>query len=124
MQEKAEPTPLPTKIDQMLTEARVILPGAQALLGFQLAIVLTEAFEKLPTAMKLMHGMALIFLALTIVLLMAPAAYHRIVYAGEDSEAFRRTGSRFVAASTIPLALGLAADVFVVDVRAEPQSAD
>jgi hypothetical protein len=27
---------------------------------------------------------------------MAPAAYHRIVYKGEDSEEFHRIGSRFV----------------------------
>jgi len=35
--------PFSGQIDQMLTEARVILPGSQALLGFQLAIVLTQA---------------------------------------------------------------------------------
>ena len=43
-------TPLHAKIEQMLTEARVVLPGAQALFGFQLAIVLTQSFEQLPTA--------------------------------------------------------------------------
>jgi len=105
------------KIDQMLTEARVILPGAQALLGFQLAIVISESFAKLPAGIKSMHGAALLFVALSIVLLIAPAAYHRIVYAGEDSEGFLRTGSRFVTLSTVPLALGVAADVFVVCTR-------
>ena len=115
--EDMEDPGLHEKIDQMLTEARVILPGAQALLGFQLAIVLTEAFDKLPPTMKLAHGMALIFVVLTIIFLMAPAAYHRIVYTGEDSEAFCRIGSRFVIASTVPLALGLATDVFVVGTR-------
>jgi hypothetical protein len=43
-----ETAPLHTRIEQMLTEARVILPGAQALLGFQLAIVLTDTFESCP----------------------------------------------------------------------------
>ena len=38
-------TPLHAEIEQMLTEARVVLPGAQALFGFQLAIVLTQSFE-------------------------------------------------------------------------------
>ena len=74
---------LEEKIDQMLTEARVVLPGAQALLGFQLAIVLTDGFEKLPAGLKLIHGAALIFVALAIILLMTPAPYHRIVYAGQ-----------------------------------------
>jgi hypothetical protein len=115
--DSTEQVELHQKVDQMLTEARVILPGSQALLGFQLAIVLTQAFEKLPATVKLVHGMALLFVALSIVLLMAPAAYHRIVYKGEDSEEFHRIGSRFVSYSTIPLALGLSADVFVVGTK-------
>lgn len=112
-----EQTALHEKIDQMLTEARVILPGSQALLGFQLAIVLTQAFEKLLPSVKIIHGVALICVALSIVLLIAPAAYHRIVYKGEDSEEFHRIGSRFVTYSTIPLALALGADVFVVGTK-------
>lgn len=112
-----EQTGLHERIDQMLTEARVILPGSQALLGFQLAIVLTQAFEKLPPVVKVVHGAALLLVALSIVLLMAPAAYHRIVYKGEDSEEFHRIGSRFVSYSTIPLAFGLGADIFVVGTK-------
>ena len=41
----------------MLTEARVILPGAQALLGFQLAIVLTDTFD-LATGMPWPEGVS------------------------------------------------------------------
>jgi hypothetical protein len=119
-EDTVEQTALHDKIDQMLTEARVILPGSQALLGFQLAIVLTQAFERLPSTLKLVHGVALLFVALSIVLLIAPAAYHRIVYKGEDSEEFHRIGSRFVTSSTIPLALGLGADMFVVGTKIVP----
>jgi Family of unknown function (DUF6328) len=102
-------TPLHAKIEQMLTEARVVLPGAQALFGFQLAIVLTQSFEQLP-----MHATSLFLVAFAVVLLMAPAAYHRIVYAGEDSEDMHRVGSVLVTAATVPLALGLAGDLYVV----------
>ena len=109
-----EKTPLHTKIEQMLTEARVILPGAQALLGFQLAIILTQSFEKLPPASQAMHALSLGLIALTVILLMAPAAYHRIVYAGEDATEFHRTGSILVTAATVPLALGMSTDLFVV----------
>jgi len=115
--EEIERTPLHSKIEQLLTEARVILPGAQALLGFQLAIIVTQAFEKLPPYVKAVHGGSVGLLALSIVLLMAPAAYHRIVYAGEDAVEFHRTGSVLVTAATVPLALGIAADVFVVMTR-------
>jgi hypothetical protein len=114
MHQDDEEIPLPKKIDQMLTEARVILPGAQALLGFQLSVVLTHAFEQLPVSSQVYHAIALGFVALATILLMAPAAYHRIVYAGEASETFHTLGGRFIMAATLSLALGLAADVDVV----------
>jgi hypothetical protein len=43
----------------MLTEARVIIPGAQALFGFQLVAMLTTGFERLPEHAKLVHAAAL-----------------------------------------------------------------
>ena len=109
-----EQIPIVKKIDQMLTEARVILPGAQALLGFQLAVVLTEPFDELPAVSKITHAAALGSIALATILLMAPAAYHRIVYAGESSQRFHDLGSRFIMVATLALALGLACDVYVV----------
>jgi hypothetical protein len=112
--EGPEPTPLHARIEQMLTEARVILPGAQALLGFQLVITITQSFDQLSDTSKLVHAVGLGLVALTIILLMAPAAYHRIVYAGEDTEEFHRTGSILVTAATLPLALGLGCDIDVV----------
>jgi hypothetical protein len=41
-------TPLATSVEQLLTEARVIIPGAQALLGFQFIAMLTTGFDRLP----------------------------------------------------------------------------
>ena len=107
-------TPLHAKIEQMLTEARVILPGAQALFGFQLAIVLTRSFEALSLSSRIVHAISLGLVALSVMLLMAPAAYHRIVFAGEDTEEMHRVGSVLVTAATVPLAFGLAGDVDVV----------
>lgn len=109
-----EHTPLETKIEQMLTEARVVLPGAQALLGFQLVITFSEAFEKLTFAAKVVHLVALALLALTVVWLMAPAAFHRIVYAGEDTPEFHALGTRFLLAASVTLALGISVDLGVV----------
>ena len=90
------------------------MPGAQALFGFQLAIVLTQSFEQLPSASKIVHAASLFMVGLSVVLLIAPAPYHRIVYAGEDSQDMHRVGSALVTAATVPLALGLVGDVYVV----------
>ena len=112
--EERSATPLHAKIDQMLTEGRVVLPGAQALFGFQLSIVLTTSFQQLPTVSKTAHAVSLLLVALAIVLLMAPAAYHRIVFAGEDAPDMYRVGSAFMTFATVPLALGMAGDIYVV----------
>jgi len=102
-----------TKIEQMLTEARVILPGAQALFGFQLIVMLTPAFTRLPDAAKLIHVGALLCVALTIILLMAPAAIHRLSFDGADTPRMLHFGSGLVTAALLPLSLGLAADIYV-----------
>src|SRR6185369_13800056 len=47
------------RIDQMLTEARVVLPGAQALLGFQFAVTMTKAFAELSQTDRALHFVAL-----------------------------------------------------------------
>src|SRR4051794_26511124 len=71
-------TPLQVKIEHLLMEARVVLPGAQALFGFQLAIVLTRAFEQLPKSSIVVHAASLFLVALAVMMLMAPTPYHRI----------------------------------------------
>jgi hypothetical protein len=112
MQEE-KPTPLTTKIEQMLTEARVILPGAQALLGFQLTVTLTRAFGQLSDSLKLFHVASLCCVAVAIILLMTPAALHRISFAGEDTPSFFTIGSWFVVLAPAPLAIGIAGDLYV-----------
>jgi hypothetical protein len=111
---RASPTELKDKIDQALTEARVVLPGAQALLGFQLLTMLMEGFDKLPAASKYVHLISLTLMALSVVLLMTPAAYHRIVEAGEDTERFHRVVSGFLLAAMVTLPLGICGDAYVV----------
>jgi DMSO reductase anchor subunit len=105
---------LTNKIKHVLTECRVVLPGSQALLGFQFIVILTEGFDKLSSTSKYVHLASLGLNALTIVLLMTPASYHRIVEQGEETEHFHRFASKILVAALVPLALGLAGDVYVV----------
>lgn len=113
-----EKTDLSHRIVQVLTEARVVLPGAQALLGFQLAMVLMEPFEQLPKAAKVIHLCSLGFIALATIVLMAPAAYHRIVENGEDTERFHSFASRMVLLAMALIAPGLSGELYVVLLRA------
>lgn len=111
-------TPLHAKVEQMLTEARVMIPGAQALLGFQMAVMLTSGFDRLPSSSKLVHAAALCCMGLAIILLIAPAAIHRLSFRGEDSEEFHDLGSRLIVLAAVPLAAGIALDLYVAAAKA------
>jgi hypothetical protein len=115
---RTEDTPIETRVEHMLTEARVLLPGAQALLGFQLAVLLTEAFAQLPGISRLLHAAALLSTALAVILLMAPAAFHRITFEGESTESFHALGSALVLAAAAPLALGIVLEMYVAVAKA------
>lgn len=113
-QKKDGGTKIKDKIKHVLTETRVVLPGAQTLLGFQFSIFLMESFDKLPRSSRYVHFASLTLVALSIVLLMTPAAYHRIVERGEETAHFHRFASRMLLAAMVPLALGLSGDFFLV----------
>ena len=106
-------TDLHTRIDQMLTEARVILPGVQAMLGFQLIVFMTHAFENLPRPLQMLHLGGLALALMTITLLIAPAAVHRMAFHGNDDDRFHRLGSRLLNIALIPLALSIAVESFI-----------
>ncbi|MDB6157566.1 MAG: hypothetical protein JWO04_1272 [Gammaproteobacteria bacterium] len=108
-----EKTSLHTKIDQLLTEARVILPGAQALVGFQLVVMLSKAFDRLPPEVKAVHLAALLSLALAIVLLICPAAIHRIAFGGADDPRLHSAGSLLITIALLPLAVAISCDLWV-----------
>ena len=112
-------TPLSEKIKTLMTETRVVLPGAQAMLGFQFTAFLTDGFSSLSQSTKLLHFASLCCVALSIILLMAPAAYHRIVANGEDRADVDHFGSTVMLASLVPLALGLSGDFYVTAEKLE-----
>jgi len=112
--DQSEKAKLEDKIHHVLTESRVVLPGAQALLGFQLATTMTAGFEKLPQSLKVLHFCSLSAVALSTIFLITPAAWHRLVERGEETERFHRFASAMVLAALVPLALGMCGDFYLV----------
>ena len=109
-------TLLKNKIEQLLTEARVIIPGRSgpSRLPVRRGLRAIRSRE-LPGWVKMTHAAALASVAsLSVVLLMTPAALHRIAYDGENSPSFFRISSALVVAAAFPLAVGIAADICVV----------
>ena len=73
-----------------MAELRVILPGAQALFGFQVSAVLTERFEQISDVSRAVRLGSTGMVVVAIILLLAPVAYHRIAAPGE-AEVLRYT---------------------------------
>jgi hypothetical protein len=99
----------------LLNEARMVLPGIQALFGFQLIAVFNQGFaQKLSPAEQLLHLAATTLVAGAVALVMTPAALHRQLEPDSVSEGFIRVSSRLLLASMLPLAVGISVDLFLV----------
>jgi uncharacterized PurR-regulated membrane protein YhhQ (DUF165 family) len=99
----------------LLDECRMVLPGIQAIFGFQLIAVFNERFAKdLERPDQLVHLCALGLMALAIALVMTPAAYHRHRGYRDVSDHFLRMSSRLLLASMLPLAAGLSLDFYLI----------
>ena len=97
-----------------IEEARMVLPGIQALFGFQLIAGFNQGFSKLPATEQYLHYVSLVLIALAIAVIMTPAAYHRLVEQGSVSLFFVRLVSSMIAAAMVPLAVALGLEVYVV----------
>ena len=104
---------LESRIVQALTELRVILPGAQALFGFQVSAVLTDSFHSLSATSAAVHLTSMGLVVVAIILLIAPATYHRIAACGNADEAVLRYTVTMMLPAEGLIALGLVGDAYV-----------
>ena len=99
----------------VLEECRTVVPGMQALFGFQLIAVFSASFKQdLSQAERMIHLAAILLVTLAIALVMAPAALHRQSEPMSVSQRFIDSSSRLLMASMVPLAAGICLDVYVI----------
>jgi len=93
----------------------MVLPGIQALFGFQLIAVFNNRFDtELTSRLQFLHFTALILVAVSVGLVMAPAAYHRQTGPRQVTEHFVQIASRLLLLGMVPLAAGICLDVYVI----------
>jgi hypothetical protein len=115
MAEDSEKLKLPDAITHLLEECRMVLPGVQALFGFQLIAVFNAGFDsKLSGAEQNLHLAALALVAIAGALIMTPAALHRQSGPQEASARFLRVGGRLLLCSMPALMLGIGIDFFLI----------
>ena len=123
-----EPEEKPVKLEDAvsfaLDEARMILPGIQALFGFQLVAVFNQRFADIfDETGQLLHLAALVLVALSCALAMTPAAMHRQAHRMKVSKSLLAQSSFFIGAAMLPLMAAISIDVGLVGYAVTSSSA-
>jgi hypothetical protein len=115
MKNSKEALPLSEAVTHLLEECRMVLPGIQALFGFQLVVVFNSTFrENLSSSEQHLHLAALGLVAVAIALVMAPAALHRQTTPKAATEGFLTIASRLLLLSMFPLLFGICFDFYLI----------
>src|SRR5437762_4050939 len=110
-----EREPLTESVSYVVEEARMLIPGVTAFLGFQLIAVFNTGFsQKLTHEEQMLHIAAMFLMIVSLLLLLTPAAYHRQAESGWASQGFVNLSSRLITAATPAFALGVTIDFYLL----------
>ena len=102
---------------ELLQEVRVVQMGVQVLFAFLLAAPLTFGFGRLTTGQRIEYFSTLSLSATAAVLLIAPTAYHRLLFRCGDKEFLVTVANRLTLAGLVAVGAAMVgAMVFVADV--------
>jgi O-antigen/teichoic acid export membrane protein len=99
---------------ELLQELRVAGLGVQVLFGFLLSLPFTSRFVKLSPPQRGLYVADLLLAALSTVLLLAPVAYHRLVFRQNLKERLVRMANGLAIAGLVTVALAVIAAVVLV----------
>lgn len=106
--------PLDQATEYLLEECRMVLPGIQALFGFQLIAVFNNLFKELGHVEQSLHLAAIGLVAIAIALIMTPAALHRQTSPREVSQHLIALSTKLLLFSMFPLATAVAVEFYIV----------
>jgi hypothetical protein len=99
---------------ELLTELRVVLPGAQVLLGFLLTVPFATRFGRVDHRDRVALLLSLTLTAIGTILLIAPSVYHRLRWEQGGKADVIQVAHRMFLVGTALLAVGILAAMFLV----------
>jgi len=112
---ESEELPLSKAAEYVLDECRMVLPGIQALFGFQLIAVFSPGFEKnLGHGEQVAHLGAIGLVAIAVAMIMTPAALHRQAGGRQVTATFIRLSTRLLVWSMFPLAISICVEFYLI----------
>ena len=110
----AESESLKDQARNSLDEARMVLPGIQAVFGFQLIAIFNTRFADLTYTLQVAHLASLLLIVTAIALIMTPAAYDRIAESDRVTTKLIRHAARLLTAAMAALGAAIGVEVWVV----------
>ena len=99
---------------ELLNELRVALPGVQFLLAFLLIVPFQQTIDRTTDFQRDVYFVALVASAVASVMLIAPAAQHRVLFRQHDKDALLRRSNRSAFVGLLALAVAMTAAVLLV----------
>lgn len=96
-----------TDMTEMLNELRILLPGAQLLTGFLIALPFNSGFQQIVQLEKWIYMATFLCSLLSLILFTAPAVQHRVLRPLDDRMQFKNVASRQMLAGALFLSLSL-----------------
>lgn len=100
--------------NELLQELRSLIPGAEVLFGFLLAVSFTNQFSELDDAQRYVYYGTLVSTAVALVLYLAPASYHRLRFREGDKDYMLRKANREAIAGTVASSFALTGVLYLV----------
>jgi hypothetical protein len=114
-QQASKELPLDKAASLVLDESRMILPGIQALFGFQLIVVFSTTFtEKLNIFEQRLHLIAILLVVLATMIILTQAMFHRQTSEKEVAEEFIRIASRLLLLSMFPIVASISIEFYLI----------
>ena len=105
---------------ELLQELRVAGLGVQVLFGFLLSIPFTAKFADLNHAQRGLYVVSLLLAAISTALLLAPVAYHRLVFRQRRKEQLVKDANVLAILGLAAVGLAISASVLLVVSYVEP----
>ena len=112
--EESKDARLDRELIELLNELRVALPGVQMLFGFLLSLPFSVGFEHTSTGDRRAYFASFLAAAAASILLIAPSAYHRLLWRHRDKENLLRAANAMAIAGLAFLAVAVSSAVYVV----------
>lgn len=104
--EKCE-EPRDAALTNLLNETRILLPGTEVFLGFLATLPFSEHFGHLDSTQRAVYLCTFASTLLSLVLFVAPSAYHRIARPIRHKGRFKLFANRFLVAGLVPMSLSM-----------------